>query len=402
MADPIGSAAGVAPDGRSRTRGLRWWAGVPAPAVDTGVAAATALAAVVLLVISDEADRQAPDAMGAALLVLAAAPLAMRRRWPAAALGATAVTTIVYLTLGYAGGPTTVPVLVALYSSAARGRRVPALLVVGFFVGVGSAQRLVVQRDPFTTVAFQGLLYVFAWLVGELVCSRRALRAETEARLQQAADEREREAQRRVRHERVRIARELHDVMAHTVSTMTVQAGVAADLLDDRPDQARASLQAVRRAGREAMAELRATVSLLRGDDGDQLPPAPGLADLDALVERVAADGVSVRRVTTGQPRPLPAAVELTGYRIVQEALTNVVRHAGAATAVVALGYERDGLTVEVVDDGRGAGGHVHASFGLLGMRERAEAVGGRLEAGTRADGGFRVRGYLPAGDGTR
>lgn len=116
-----------------------------------------------------------------------------------------------------------------------------------------------------------------------------------------------------MRHERVRIARELHDVMAHTVSTMTVQAGVAADLFDDRPEQARASLQAVRRAGREAMAELRATVSLLRGDDGDPLPPAPELADLEALIERVAADGVSVRRETTGQPRPLPAAVELTG-----------------------------------------------------------------------------------------
>ncbi|HVM15821.1 MAG TPA: sensor histidine kinase [Egibacteraceae bacterium] len=372
---------------------------MPEQAVDGFVAAATTAVALALLAVSEEPGQRAPDALGYVLLAVAAAPLAVRSRWPSGSLAATTAATIAYLMMGYAGGPVTVPVLVALYSTTAWGRRVLPLVVLGFFVGVGSGHRLIVQQEPFTVVAFQGLLYVFAWLLGELVSSRRALRAEVNARLRRAAQEREREAERRVQQERMRIARELHDVMAHTMSSMTVQAGVAADLLDDRPDQARSALAAMRRAGREAMAELRATVSLLRsGDDGTPPPPAPGLADVGALVDRVSRDGLSVEQLTVGQPRPLPAAVGLTGYRIVQEALTNVVRHAAARTATVCLRYEPDGLTIEVTDDGRGAG-RVQEGFGLLGMRERAEAVGGRLEVGAGPDGGFCTRAYLPTGE---
>jgi signal transduction histidine kinase len=149
------------------------------------------------------------------------------------AVVATAATAVVYLTLAYPGGPVTVPVLVALYGAAAHGRRVPALAVVAFFVGIGSAHRLVVQQEPFITVAFQGLLFVFAWLLGELVFSRRALRAEVAARLRRAAEEREREAARRVQQERMRIARELHDVVAHHIALVNVQAGVGLHLLQN-------------------------------------------------------------------------------------------------------------------------------------------------------------------------
>ena len=378
----------------------RWRGRAPRPVVDALVAVATTVVAVALLAISEEPDRHVPDAVGYALLVLAGAPLAARRRWPATALAVTAATALGYFVLAYPGGPVTVPVLVALYGAAAEGRRVPALVVVGFFVGVGSAHRLVVQAEPFTVVAFQGLLYVFAWLLGELVSSRRALRAEVSARLRRAAEEREREAERRVQHERVRIARELHDVLAHTVSSMTVQAGVADDLLDDRPDEARTALRAMRRAGREAMGELRATVSLLRGgDDGTPLPPAPGLADLDALIEPVNRDGLTVKRVTVGEPRPLPAAVELTAYRIVQEALTNVVRHSRADTAVVQLVKDGHVLLLSIKDDGVGFDvpslrkrAPRAATLGLISMQERAHAAGGTIEIDSVISKGTAVR----------
>lgn len=378
---------------------------VPAPVLDGAVAAATAAIAVLLLLTADEPQARAPDAPGYLLLVAASVPPVWRRAAPAAMLAATSVLALAYLTAGYPGAPMTVPVLVALYGAAAAGRRRLALLIVGLFAGVGSVHRLVVQDEIFVEVAFHALLFVFSWLLGELVASRRALRGEVEQRLRRASEEREREAHRRVQQERVLIARELHDVMAHTVSSMTVQAGVAADLLDDRPQDARAALQELRRAGRDAMGELRATVNLLRGGDraGGPPAPAPGLSDLPDLLDRVDREGLTVESRTIGTPRALPAAVELTTYRIVQEALTNVLRHAGAGRAVVSLRYEPDALTVEIGDDGRGAAGrHVHSGFGLLGMRERAAALGGHLKAGPGDDGGFCVRAWLPTREEAR
>jgi signal transduction histidine kinase len=233
--------------------------------------------------------------------------------------------------------------------------------------------------------------------LGTAVRHRRAWAEEVRERLDHAERERRREAERRAQEERLHIARELHDVVAHTIVGLNVQAGVAADVIDDDPRQAKAALSAIRRQAREAVAELRATIGLLRGRGSPEpeRAPAPGLADLDALVSTTAAAGVETSVSIVGTPRELPSATDLTAYRIVQESLTNVVRHADASTATVLLRYEPDTVVVHVDDDGHripnGAGGH-----GIVGMRERAAAIGGTLAAGPHPKGGFRVCARLP------
>jgi signal transduction histidine kinase len=207
--------------------------------------------------------------------------------------------------------------------------------------------------------------------------------------------EREREAERRVVEERLRISRELHDVVAHTVTAIGVQARVLADSIDEHPEHARAALDAIRAAIGEAMSQLRATVGVLRHDRGEPLAPTPSLAGLDGLIETAGGD-VSVTMRVDGEPRPLPPTVDLTAYRIIQESLTNVVRHANATEATVMLCYQPDVLVVEVTDNGDGRGGASTGGHGLLGMAERAQAIGGRLVAESGAQGGFRVIARLP------
>jgi signal transduction histidine kinase len=248
------------------------------------------------------------------------------------------------------------------------------------------------------TLADAGLLATVL-LLGEAVRNRRAWAQEVRRRLERAEEDREREAARRVAEERLRIARELHDVMAHTVATLNVQAGVAADVIDDAPEQAKASLRTIREQSREAMAELRATVGLLRGGAIDApRAPAPGLAGLDALVQMATGAGVEVDVSVAGAVRPLPAAIDLTAYRILQESLTNVVQHAHATAASVLVRYDADAIVLQVEDDGHGPAhaGNGASGFGLVGMRERAAALGGILDAGPRPGGGFRVHAQLP------
>ncbi|HSK36929.1 MAG TPA: sensor histidine kinase, partial [Actinomycetota bacterium] len=219
--------------------------------------------------------------------------------------------------------------------------------------------------------------------------------------------------------ERMRIARELHDVVSHTIGVISVQAGVAAHLLERRPDKAADSLAAIRQASDEALGELHALLGVLRQGDGDggraPLAPAPGLAELDALVAQAAGAGVEVTVSLEGEPRRLPPAVDLACYRVVQESLTNVVRHAGASRAEVTVSHHGDQVVVEVTDDGRAGPGGVRggragptagsgngdgagSGQGIMGMRERARALGGSLEAGPRPGGGFRVQAVLPVG----
>jgi signal transduction histidine kinase len=209
------------------------------------------------------------------------------------------------------------------------------------------------------------------------------------------------EVRRRVEEERLRLARELHDVVAHSIAVINFQAGVAVHVLDRRPEQARAALLAIKQASGEALQELRATLGVLRqlGEQGGSRAPLPGLAQLDALVARAAQAGRRVEVRVQGEQVELPLAVDLAAYRIVQEALTNVARHAGPAAAVVRLTFGAGEVLVEVTDDGRGLaaadtpGGGRH---GIAGMRERAVALGGELEAGPGPAGGFQVRARLP------
>src|SRR6266542_1945453 len=210
---------------------------------------------------------------------------------------------------------------------------------------------------------------------------------------------REEEARRRASDERLRIARELHDVVAHNISLINVQASTALHLIDERPEQARTALAAIKQASKEALGELRSVLDILRqSDEEPPRAPAPGLARLDELVSKVKAAGLEVRTTTEGDSRPLPAPVDLTAFRIVQEALTNVHRHAGRASATVRVSYRDRDLVVQVDDDGRGASsnGTAGGGNGIPGMRERVAALGGELEAGPRAGGGFRVLARLP------
>jgi signal transduction histidine kinase len=239
-------------------------------------------------------------------------------------------------------------------------------------------------------------------LLAQMLRTRRAWLVEVGERLRRTELEREREAQRRVELERLRIAHELHDVLAHTIAVIGVHAGVAAEALTDSPSEAETSLRTIREKSREALAELRATVGVLR-EPREEVPrsPAPSLSRLEELVGMAAGSGVQVDVAVSGAARPLPAVVDLTAYRIVQESLTNVVRHAGANRATVAICYEPDAVVVQIDDDGRGSANGITSAgdgFGITGMRERAAAIGGRLEAGPAPfpDEGFRVRAWLP------
>ncbi len=329
-----------------------------------------------------------------ALLLLSAAGLLLRRRSPEAALVVTSVPVWVYLALGYPGGPVFLAMIGALVGAIVRGHRIAAwvALAVGYPMFVWVAP-LVGGRPPPSPAAAIG---VAAWLVAfAVVVELATTRRERAAEFRRTRAE---EARRRAGEQRMAIARELHDVLAHHISLISVQAGVALHLMDEQPEQARTALTAIRQASRESLGELRSVLELLRhGEEGAPRAPGSGLEALDALVERTSAAGLPVTVEVTGTARPLPAAVGLAAYRIVQEALTNVTRHAGRpATATVRLGYAPDQLTVEVTDDGPGAEDISGTGSGLLGMAERAAALGGQLDAGPRPDGGFRVTARLP------
>jgi signal transduction histidine kinase len=256
------------------------------------------------------------------------------------------------------------------------------------------ALTLIVSRQgvPVGAVVFMGIFAAATWAIGRAIgeWGRRAVDLETRA------DRLEREHAKAVADERATIARELHDVIAHSVSVMTVQAGAARLLLDQDPPRARESLLAVEETGRQALGEMRRLLGILRGGEfEEQLAPQPGIADLDALVEHVRTAGLPVDVSVEGEPRALPPGVDLAAYRVVQEALTNTLKHAGAARANVAIRYRRTALELTVSNDGHvrrnGRGGH-----GLLSMRERVALYGGEFEAGPRSEGGFAVRAVLP------
>ncbi|MDJ0383288.1 histidine kinase [Streptomyces sp. G-G2] len=353
---------------------------------------------------------RAPQPLSLALMVLAAAALVLRRRHPLAVLAVTSALTLTELITGAPRAPVAMGAVVALYTLAARTDR-PTTWRVGLLTMAGLTG-VAMLAGPLPWYA-QENLGLFAWTgmaaaAGDAVRSRRAFIDAIRERAERAERTREEEARRRVAEERLRIARDLHDVVAHHIALVNVQAGVAAHVMDKRPDQAKEALAHVRDASRSALNELRATVGLLRqsGDPEAPTEPAPGLAVLDALVDTFRHAGLPVDVIVQlgpGRDAALPAAVDLAAYRVIQEALTNVRKHAGpgarAEVSVVRVGSSAE---VTVLDDGgSGAdsspepadpgGGH-----GLLGMRERAGALGGSCFAGPRYGGGYRVHVILP------
>jgi signal transduction histidine kinase len=337
-----------------------------------------------------------PHTPSAALILvgLACVVLAWRRRWPVAVLGLSVAAATAFTLLGYVNGAALVAPMGALYTVASlTDVRRAVTYGLGTLVVLGAASIAVNPLGRFgggvVILPFMAAVVVIA---GIAVANRRAYVESIQARAEQ-------DARRRIDEERLRIARELHDVVAHTMATINVQAGVAAHVLSTRPDVVAESLQAIKTASKEGLRELRAILNVLRqADDADPTQPAPGTAQLETLIAGARRAGLDTTLTVTGEPAPLPAAVDLAAYRIVQESLTNAIRHAGPATAVVGLGYDHGELRIDVTDTGRGPapaasgnGGH-----GLAGMRERAATVGGTLEAGPGPAGGFRVAARLP------
>jgi signal transduction histidine kinase len=414
---------------QGRLRG-RWTAG-SARADDALLAAGVAVFGVVGTVgaAAEQPAARPLDAAAWALLLVASWALLARRRQPLAVLALTAAATVVWLAAAYPYGPVFLPLSLAVYTLATvtPGTRLPALaggvaallvLLVALGVADGGSWRR--EELPGVLLAWLALLGVPLW-VGVVARSRRERAAE--------------QARRRADDERLRVARELHDVVSHSIAMINFRAGVALHVLDRRPEQAREALTAIRQASAGALQELRATLGVLRQPAGGERSQAslPGLAQLEELV---AGAGPPVAVVVDGEPAELPPAVDLAAYRVVQESLTNVVRHAGGARATVRVAFGPADLVVEVTDDGAGAPRAARSAgapprgpspqgspgppgpdpsatrftgappwgspdpsgsgHGIAGMRERVAALGGELQAGPGPRGGFRVRARLP------
>jgi signal transduction histidine kinase len=341
--------------------------------------------------------RRAPDALAVVLVVLGALALVGLGRRPREVAWFVAAATLAYLLVGYPYGPVIIPLVVAVVATVASGHRTTGWLVVGVVLAAHLLGRALATDHVWS---WGQALGVTAWAlvllaVAEVVRGRR----ERAVSWRQAREEARR---REAGEERLRIAQELHDVVAHHMSLINVQASVALHLAEHAsPEPVEPALEAIKAASKEALTEMRALVGVLRADSGPApRAPAPSLRSLDELVERSRHAGLEVRRVVTGDERPLPAAVELAAFRIVQEAITNVVRHAGARRADVRLGYGPDRLVVEVEDDGGGgaAAAGLGGGNGIRGMRERATALGGVLAVEAAPSGGLVVRAELPLG----
>ncbi|MFG2972006.1 sensor histidine kinase [Streptomyces sp. NPDC048331] len=353
-----------------------------------------------------------PEPFSLLLMLLGAAALVFRRRQPRAVLAVTCGLSLLELTTGEPRAPVAMCTVIALYTVASRTDR-PTTWRIGLLTMAGLTG-VAMLAGPLPWYA-QENIGIFAWTgmaaaAGDAVRSRRAFVDAIRERAERAERTRDEEAKRRVAEERLRIARDLHDVVAHHIALVNVQAGVAAHVMDKRPDQAKEALAHVRDASRSALNELRATVGLLRqsGDPEAPTEPAPGLGVLDELVDTFRHAGLPVEVIVQLDDvgaGPLPAAVDLAAYRVIQEALTNVRKHAGpGAKAEVSVVRVGPSVEVTVLDDGGESadpapepvdpgGGH-----GLLGMRERTGALGGTCFAGPRFGGGYRVHAILPLG----
>jgi signal transduction histidine kinase len=335
----------------------------------------------------------AVDLKAYAMIAVGLAALTVRRRFPVLAVTVAGVSTALYYIGPFPDGPEISTFAVASFLAVSKGQRLAAYFGTAAGLSVfGWAEFLV---GPPKIGRFVGVL---AWVLvvlcaGELSRYHRAYIAEARRRADEAEHTREEEARRRATEERLRIARELHDVLAHKISLINVQAGAA--LHRREPEQAYAALSAIKDASKETLQELRTTLGVLRQvDEAGPLDPAPSLERLGDLIKRTKDAGLPVRLIISGGRCPLPASVDLAAYRIVQEALTNAVRHAGSATATVIVRYDTDHVVVEVNDDGAGA--EAAEGNGIRGMRERAATLGGTLAAGPRPGGGFLVRASLP------
>ncbi len=363
-------------------------------AIDVALAGAALIAGLAEVIggerAAEPAWRVVPLAVAGSLV------LVVRRRWPLTVLGAVLACALA-LTLGFGFLWLPFSVMLAVYTVAAHYPRpaaayAGAAAAIALAPAIGSAE----ASEPLRIVPMYGL-YAAAWILGDSLRTRRAYLRELEEKARRLEREREEEARRAVAEEQARIARELHDVIAHNVSVMVVQAAAGRDVFDAQPERAREALRSIEATGRSALAELRRLLGAIRQPGGPSLAPQPTLAELDRLLDQVRSAGLEVTARVDGSIADLPQGVDLSAYRIVQEALTNTLKHGRASTASVVVRRTAGGLEVAVSDDGVGANGNgASGGQGLIGMRERVVLFGGELRAGPGSRGGFEVRASFP------
>jgi signal transduction histidine kinase len=384
-----------APSNERRPRGRRSLAFDLALAL---VATATELAQVI-------GGAGAPSPASITLAVIAGGAIVLRRKAPLAVLATTLAAGVAVVALG--DEPSGVSVLIALYTTAAICERrvslvalAPTLAVIGV-LSVATADVEGRETSALGGALIASVLTIGVWGLGAYAQTRRRYLGELQARAAAAEREREQLARIAVHEERASIARELHDIVAHSVSVMLVGVRGARDVLGTSPDTADDTLARVERSGEQSLTELRRILALLREpEQSADSHPQPSLAELSALVTDYREAGLPVRLQVIGEPMPLPSGVELSVYRIVQEALTNALKHADPTDVTVTLAFRDGRLELEVVDDGPPARGTATTGQGIVGMRERVALLGGRLETGQRDGGGFRVAAQLPISGG--
>ena len=338
--------------------------------------------------------------LGHLLLVAGGVVLVVRRRWPVAVFAVTALAGLVYYALDFPDGPGWLGLFVATYTLTAYGDGRRSLMLAGAVIAVLATGWLIAAADIEPRAALGWVFFriggaVGSAALGESVRSRRVVAADALRRAELAERTVEQEARARVDEERLRIAREVHDTVAHAIAVINVQAGVTAHVLDKRPDRAREALSAIEQTSSRALQEMRALLGVLRDDDGRI--PYPGLAQLDELAARARDAGLEVDLEATPAP-PVSGAVDRAVYRILQESITNVIRHAGPTRVTIALDYGTEAVEVRVRNDRGPAAPPATAGTGrgILGMRERCRLLGGELDAGPLPDGGFAVTARLP------
>jgi signal transduction histidine kinase len=344
--------------------------------------------------------------LGYLLLIAGGAVLAVRRRWPLTVFVTTAVASAAYYALDFPDGPGWLGLFVALYTVAALGDGRRSLVAAGVGIAVLGAGWLVAAADIEPRAALGWVFFriggsVMSAALGESVRSRRVIAAEAIERAELAERTREQQTRARVDEERLRIAREVHDTVAHAIAVINVQAGVTAHVLDKRPDRAREALRAIEQTSSQALREMRAILGMLRDAD-DERAPRPGLEQIGELATKGREAGLDVDLEANAAPPRVPVAVGSAVYRILQESITNVIRHVGPTRVTVALDYSPDAVAIRVSDEGPRRGpaaaeavAHQPAR-GILGMRERCQLLGGDLDAGPVAGGGFAVTARLP------
>ncbi len=369
---------------------------------------ALAVGSLGLSVLGDAGGHRVPRALALVFVVVMVAPIAVRRRHPVGAFVAVIIAGGIEVAALPRPVGSDVAVLVVLYTLAAyRPRRaaVPGLLVClgGSAVAIAVWAPSPARHDWYTlgeVFAVFCLPALTAWLLGDMTRWRRGFYDALEERAARLERERDAQAQIAAAAERARIARELHDVVAHNVSVMVVQADGASYTLDADPERARQALGAIAATGRQALAEMRSLLGVLRsaGDATAELAPQPGIEQLTGLLKQARVSGLPVSFTVEGVPRPLPQSAALTAYRVVQESLTNARKHGGpTVTATVILRFCEDGVAITVTDDGKGTADQADGQgHGLIGMRERVELFGGTVSAGPRPGGGYRVAATLP------